>query len=343
MINPWLLRKMNIELFHLELVDAARAQVLAHRDFYKRYAPTLEPYLCGPVKNTDDAYQWMKSAVFVGDKHVCRWLVKTGLIDIEKGQYRTAKARHLTPLIFAAEYNLADMCVFLVRELGANLETSTGEGTTAIAIAALNNKVEACRVLCELGANVNSISSDGRTPLMWASIGNSLECCKHLLAYGANVNVNATTKGVMTALLHTIEADRLDICRLLCAVPGINVHSYGIGLPIPLVWAIDRRQVDICKLLCFMGAEDDPGIIMHTPGINRISLALRQLAFRAMFGEERDKKSFEIVRYMKKTSVRRILLLLSAEITVRKGRRKQSVFGRIITLDLIRHLESYLG
>ena len=83
-----------------------------------------------------------------------------------------------------------------IRELldaGADPNTATPGGETALMTAARTGKADAVTLLLDRGANVNAKdAAHAQTALMWAVLENHADIVKLLLARGADVNAQTT-------------------------------------------------------------------------------------------------------------------------------------------------------
>ncbi|MCJ1347463.1 hypothetical protein MMC31_005688 [Peltigera leucophlebia] len=89
------------------------------------------------------------------------------------------------PVYYASAMGL-ETVVPLLLEKGANVNAKTGDGKTALQIAAKNGHTTIARLLLDRGADVDSEDSRGRTPLYWAAVENHITVMRLLLARNAN-------------------------------------------------------------------------------------------------------------------------------------------------------------
>ena len=83
-------------------------------------------------------------------------------------------------MIRASSRNHVEVVKLLI-EAGANLNTRTNGGSTALIWASYYNYGEVIKLLIEAGANLNIRDNWGRTALIRASYGNHIEVVKLLL------------------------------------------------------------------------------------------------------------------------------------------------------------------
>ena len=109
-----------------------------------------------------------------------------------------------TALMYAAEYNKNPEVVSILLKAGADVNTKSDVGMTALMLATEYNKnPEVISVLLKAGADINAkagglFSGDGDTALMLAAKYNTPEVISVLLKAGADIN--AKNKKGMTAL-----------------------------------------------------------------------------------------------------------------------------------------------
>jgi ankyrin len=119
----------------------------------------------------------------------------------------------LTPLMFAAREGHQEMARLLV-DAKANLNSRSANGTTALSIAIVNNKIELARYLLQAGADPNITDDYYKRSPLFAAIemrnlnfppetpppppdpGNPLDLIKDLLDRGANPNARSNTAPV---------------------------------------------------------------------------------------------------------------------------------------------------
>src|SRR5262249_7390941 len=104
---------------------------------------------------------------------------------------------------------------------GADVNTATGDGMTALHYAVVRHDVDLAKMLLYAGANVKAATRiGGYTPLLIASREGDAPIIDALLAAGADAN-NATTNGT-TALMFASSSGRVDAVGTLVA-HGANV------------------------------------------------------------------------------------------------------------------------
>jgi ankyrin repeat protein len=71
--------------------------------------------------------------------------------------------------------------ICLLLDAGAQLEAKGDDGRTAVAVAALNGRVDAVKLLLVRGANPNAADAVGQSPLMGAALTKHTACVRELL------------------------------------------------------------------------------------------------------------------------------------------------------------------
>ncbi len=119
-------------------------------------------------------------------------------------------------LFFAASFNGNLQTVTFLKENGANLNSATRTGFTALTYAAAKGHFNIVEYLIKNGANIDATDNLGMTALMYAVINNHLDAVNYLIKNGANIC--AIDKNDMTPLTYAKEND--DIVKSL--IDGIN-------------------------------------------------------------------------------------------------------------------------
>ena len=111
----------------------------------------------------------------------------------------TGCARHRLPsaalnrqLLKASEIGDLATVRRLLRE-GASVDSKYQDGTSALMLAALNDRTEIVRLLLDKGANVSTRNFRGETPLSDAAEGAKAGTLKLLLDHGARTPISHTT------------------------------------------------------------------------------------------------------------------------------------------------------
>lgn len=166
--------------------------------------------------------------------------------------------KHKDQLLYTAcEKGLVNICRFLLKT-GASTEYVTGNGMVPLLIAALNGKLDICKVLIEeAGANIEKQYPGGATALYCAAQNGHHEVITYLVSKKANVE---TKHSSMTPLHTAIDRGHLEAVRaLLKAGAKTNVAGISTGM-MPLWGACNKGLTDIVKLLLEHDADQT---IMH--------------------------------------------------------------------------------
>ena len=103
------------------------------------------------------------------------------------------------PLHVHAHFGRTHVVELLVKR-GVDVDTTTSDGNTALALACFQNHVDTAKKLIDLGANIHVRSlSDNISPLRWAVLGASANCVQLLL--DAGVSLQQEDEGQRLSLL----------------------------------------------------------------------------------------------------------------------------------------------
>ena len=164
----------------------------------------------------------------------------------------------------------------LLLDAGADPNTTSADGETALMTAARTGRVEAARALIVRGANVNAAETwMGETAVMWAAAEGHAAMVKLLAEAGAALDARASAqefakitfngstmvstplpRGGMTALLLAAREGSVAGARAL-AEAGANLNVPDRDGTTPLVMAILNRHNDVAALLIEKGAQLD--------------------------------------------------------------------------------------
>lgn len=103
------------------------------------------------------------------------------------------------------------------------MDSTGGKGTTDLAWAARNGRIEVARALIEGGTDVNAQTEDGRTTLMIAAEDGQLQMAKYLVEHGASLTARDSVGN--TVLMAAAEKGRVEICQYLTELPGCDVNA----------------------------------------------------------------------------------------------------------------------
>ena len=201
------------------------------------------------------------------------------------------------PLLDAVRAGDTERARTLLAE-GVDVDTSDGDGTTALHWVALNDDVDTARVLIDAGARVEVANRFDATPLALAAENGSAAFLELLLDAGADPDA-ATPEGE-TALMTVSRTGRADAVRLLLdrgADPnraegwrgqtalmwasaennlaaaealitgGANVHARSTGGFSPLMFAVRAGFRDMTRLLVEAGASPEETLFDGTSAL----------------------------------------------------------------------------
>ena len=153
-------------------------------------------------------------------------------------------------LVIAAESGSTEICRLLLKH-GADPESSTSIGLTALFIANSKEDFNTIDVLLEFGANVNAQGIEGAPPLFSAVQCGSIENVRMLLEHGADPNSKMTREhfGARTVLEECAYSGKVEVAKLLLS-HGADIH---IGSPLSI--ACDAGHLEVAKLLVENGAD----------------------------------------------------------------------------------------
>ncbi|KAL3108837.1 hypothetical protein niasHT_015013 [Heterodera trifolii] len=204
---------------------------------------------------------------------------ETAVFLLEKGAdpHQTMLGRlnnlnmHMTALWFAVNSDNLELCRALIAH-GANIESGTDSGETALQCACYNGNLEIATFLVENGADVNLPDTDGFTSLIAASFSGQVDIVRLLLSRGAIVEHTNFT-GTRFALMIAALANRLEVCRLLVDEWAADVNQEAIDGTTALIRASGEGHVDVATFLIERGANLD-----HTDvdGYNSLMCAVKK-------------------------------------------------------------------
>nr|BAK04164.1 predicted protein [Hordeum vulgare subsp. vulgare] len=211
-------------------------------------------------------------------------------LDGGKGRLRdaveavTLQGRGSSALHFAARRGRMAVCVYLVEELGVDVDAVDEAGYTPLAHAIIAGTMDTFRYLLDHGANPDKPDGEGSTPLHLAAARGNCEIVKALLSKGANVDslsntgtplhmaafckqdgamkilldhhadCNKVFNTVYSPLISALNAGSLKCVKLLIKA-GADVK--GVGTVTPLIIAANNGLTDLYKCLLEAGADPD--------------------------------------------------------------------------------------
>jgi ankyrin repeat protein len=114
---------------------------------------------------------------------------------------------------------------------GADKDSATDDGTTALMLAAAGGHTDIVQVLTSAGADVNTANSSGRTALMAASARGDTASLLILLDAGADVNAKSTDGG---NALQAAEASGNPTVTVMLLGAGAEPTGEAASTPLPL-------------------------------------------------------------------------------------------------------------
>jgi uncharacterized protein len=155
--------------------------------------------------------------------------------------------------------------------------SATGETrNAALANAAMEDDIDAVRLLLKQGADVNSVQGDGTTALHWAAIRNDFEIGHLLIRSGANVNA-ATRIGGLTPLYLAAGAGNARMVSELLQAHASAKATNSVNGTTALMKASAAGSAEVVKLLLDHGA--DPNA--KESGLDQTALMFAASADRA--------------------------------------------------------------
>jgi len=98
-------------------------------------------------------------------------------------------------------------------DMGVDINTQDGWGSTPMMYAAANGHTDIVALLLTRGVGINSTSRLDRTPLMWAANGGRNETVKFLIEHGADLSVKDREE--KTALMLAIEREHASTAAII--------------------------------------------------------------------------------------------------------------------------------
>ncbi|HLK69720.1 MAG TPA: ankyrin repeat domain-containing protein [Bryobacteraceae bacterium] len=150
----------------------------------------------------------LADAAMRGDKAAVRSLLK------EKAPINTSQGDGATALHWAAFRDDQEMAQMLL-DAGADVKAETREGSiTPLFMACTNGSAGMVERLLKAGADANAVKSNGTTALMIAAASGGADAVKLLLDHGADVKAKEMAHG-QTALMFAASLNRADVVKLL--------------------------------------------------------------------------------------------------------------------------------
>jgi uncharacterized protein len=147
-------------------------------------------------------------AAMAGDEEMVKGLLEQG-VDVNSSQGDGMSALHWAAL--RGDVEMAKVLLYA----GANVKASTRIGNyTPLFLAAKAGNAAMVRTLLDAGADASAVTTNGATPLMLAAASGSTEAVTTILDHGAAVDAKETAMGE-TALMFAAAYDRTAVVDLL--------------------------------------------------------------------------------------------------------------------------------
>src|SRR5262249_46985771 len=135
---------------------------------------------------------------------------------------------------------------------GSNVNTTDGDGTTALHWASYRDDLEAVDLLIRAGAKVNAANDLGATPLWTACQNGSEAMVRRLLAAGANPNAKLLLGE--TLLMVVSRVGNPAVAEQLLA-KGADPNVRAARGQTALMWAVAQKHPEVVKVLLAHGAD----------------------------------------------------------------------------------------
>ncbi|MBN8828869.1 MAG: ankyrin repeat domain-containing protein [Sphingobacteriia bacterium] len=184
----------------------------------------------------------LHKAVQNGSEEIVKFLLKHEFIDVN-----IISEYDQTPILLCAikknQYNIAK----LLLEAGADTESRTHEGCTALSIAIQRGYDDLIKLLISFNANIEKVNEEGLTPLLQAANQfNAAYTIEILLEAGANIE--ATDNNKMTPLHIAVCKGYIETIEILIKY-NAKLDVLDIDNDTPLHISVMKNYLDISKLL----------------------------------------------------------------------------------------------
>jgi len=133
-----------------------------------------------------------------------------------------------TPMHEAAVKGQTAVVEFLIKEVGVEVDSQEGTGSTPLHAAASLGKVEMCQYLIQQGADIEALDVCGFTPLHQAATEGNIEVCQLLLGAGADIDSRNHQK--RTPLASAAAAGHLETVQMLAGFPTTIAREIKSGM-----------------------------------------------------------------------------------------------------------------
>jgi ankyrin repeat protein len=197
------------------------------------------------------------------------------VIEVRQGYFDTGATYTQDPnqdLLIAARIGDATKVRAMLAK-GANPNTESAQGYTALLHAAEMGHSETVEVLLSGGTNPNARSDFGHTALMLAIIEGNKKIVRVLLSKGADANAKENTEG-LTALIYAVKAGQIDIVNVLLA-KRIDINAIDRNGRTALIHATGEGAIPVMLSLLAKGADpnardnDGKTALIYAVGENR--------------------------------------------------------------------------
>ena len=214
----------------------------------------------------EETHMELKEAAGIGNVAKIQMILSNFMIDMN-----LTAARSDSALIRAAENGHKDTVQFLL-DNGAEPNTVSKDGLTALHGAAFEGHEDVAKILIEGGAEANTASPKyGWTPLQYASRSGSKSVVKLLLDNGAEPNMgNYAGYTPLFFAMQYINPARTDVVRLLLDKGADSNIAYTNGWT-PLHRAASDGRIDEVQLLLDRGAQPN---MVDQDGMTPLHLAI---------------------------------------------------------------------
>lgn len=151
-----------------------------------------------------------------------------------------------TALLWAAHLDRVDIATLLLRA-GTNVSSANRYGVTPLMQAATNGNAELVALLLDAGTDVNAKTPQGETPLMIAARTGKPEAVRTLLARGANPNVTESKRGQTALMWAAAEGHVQTVQSLIDAGAKIDAESKS-GFT-AFLFAVRQGKIDVVRTL----------------------------------------------------------------------------------------------
>jgi ankyrin repeat protein len=170
-------------------------------------------------------------------------LLVLGIVAFSLGSTSFAAGR--PPVVDAAKNGDHETLRSLIQK-GTNVNSTEGDGTTALHWASYHDDLEAAELLIRAGAKVNAANDLGATPLWTACQNGSEAMVRRLLTAGANPNAKLLVGE--TSVMLASRVGNAAVVELLLA-KGADPNARAARGQTALMWAVSEKHPDVVKVL----------------------------------------------------------------------------------------------